>query len=93
MVLGVSLPHPDQIVSLASDGLEAVDTEQQSGAGALMSEKEPSKGNSATTRRATSWRDRVDLGDLSEDERAAVLRMLEPQNVMWDWHLGMVTAT
>jgi hypothetical protein len=41
MALGVALPHPEQIVSLASDGVEAVDTEQLSGPGALMSEKKP----------------------------------------------------
>jgi hypothetical protein len=41
MVLGVALSHPEQIVSLASDGVEAVDTEQQSDPGALMSEKKP----------------------------------------------------
>jgi hypothetical protein len=81
-------------VSLASDGVEAVNTEQQSGPGALMSEKKPCEGNSATKPQGDkSWNDQVDLGHLSEDERAAVLRMLEPHKDMWDGHLGTVTAT
>jgi Retroviral aspartyl protease len=49
MVLGVALPHPDQVVSHASDGVEAVNTEQQSSPGALISEKMPCEGNAATT--------------------------------------------
>jgi hypothetical protein len=44
MVLGVALPHPDQVVSLASEGVEAVNAEQKSGHGALMSEKNSAKG-------------------------------------------------
>jgi hypothetical protein len=73
MVLGVALPHPTQVVSLASDGVEAVETEQQSGPSVLMSEKKPCEGNAATTLQGDeSWKDQVDLGHLSEDERAAV---------------------
>jgi hypothetical protein len=94
MVLGVALPHPEQVVSLASDGVEVVDAEQQSDPGALVSEKKPCEGNAATTPQGDeSWKDQVDLGQLSEDERVAVLRMLEPHKDMWDGHLGTVTAT
>jgi hypothetical protein len=49
MVLGVALLHPEQVVSVANDGVEAVDTEQQSGPGALMSDKQTCEGNAATT--------------------------------------------
>jgi hypothetical protein len=78
----VALPHPEQAVSLASDGVEAVDTEQQSGPGALMSEKKPCEGNAATTPQGgKNCNDQVDLGHLSEDEGAAVLRMLEPRKL------------
>jgi hypothetical protein len=38
MVLGVDLSHPEQVMSLASDGVEAVDTEQQSDPSALIIE-------------------------------------------------------
>jgi hypothetical protein len=58
----VALPHPEQVVSLASDGVEAVDTEQQSGPGALMSDKKPCERNAATTPQGgKSWKDQVDL--------------------------------
>jgi hypothetical protein len=94
MVLGVAIPHPEQVVSLASDGVEAVETEQQSGPGALMSEKMSCEGNAATTPQGDKiWKEQLDLGHLSEDERAAVLRMLEPHKDMCDGHLGTVTAT
>jgi hypothetical protein len=53
MVLGVALPHQEQVVSLVSDGGEAVDTEQQSGPGTLVSEKKPCEGNAATTPQGT----------------------------------------
>jgi hypothetical protein len=94
MVLGVSLPHPEQVVSLASDGVEAVEMEQQSGPCALMSEKMPCEGNAATTPQEDKiWKEQLDLGHLSEDERAAVLRMFKPHKDMCDGHLGPVTAT
>jgi hypothetical protein len=68
MVLGVALPHPEHVVSLASDGVEAVNTEQQSVSGALMSEKKTCEGNAATTPQGDKiWNDQVDLGHLSED--------------------------
>ena len=94
MVLGVALPHPTQIVSLADDGIEAVNTEPSSGPGALKSARKPCEGDIATNPQADkSWRDQVDLGHLNEDEKAAVLQMLEPHKDMWDGHLGTVTAT
>jgi hypothetical protein len=94
MVLGVYLPHPEKIVSLASDSVEAIEAEQQSCPGALMSQKKPCEGNAATTPQGDkSWKDQVDLGHLSEEERAAVLRMLKPHKYMWDGHLGTVKAT
>jgi hypothetical protein len=49
MVLGVSLPHLEQNVSLFSDGVEAVDTGQQSSPGALISEKKPCEVSVETT--------------------------------------------
>jgi hypothetical protein len=94
MVLGVAIPHPEQVVSLSSDGVEAVDTEQQSVLGALLSEKQPCEGNAAKTSQGDeSWKYQVDLGRLSENERAYVLRILEPHKYMWDGHLGTVMAT
>jgi hypothetical protein len=82
------------MVSLSSDGVEAVDTEQQSGPGALMSEKNPCEGNAATNPQGgKSWKGQVYLGNLGEDERATVLRMLKPHMDMWDGHLGTVTET
>ena len=83
MVLGVALPHPTQIVSLADDGIEAVNTEPSSGPGALKSARKPCEGDIATTPQGDkSWRDQVDLGHLNEDEKAAVLQMLEPHKDM-----------
>jgi hypothetical protein len=93
MILGVALPHPEQVVSLSSDGVEAVDTEQQSGPRAPLSEKKVRSERCDNPARGKSWNDQVDLGHLSEDENGAVLRMLEPHKDMWDGHLGTVTAT
>jgi hypothetical protein len=42
---------------------------------------------------ASNWRSQVNLEQLSEAERNAVLEMLEPQKSMWDGRLGEVSAT
>jgi hypothetical protein len=58
-----------------------------------MSERKPCEGNTAKTPQGDKiWEDQVDLGHLSEDERAVVMRMLEPHKDMWDGHLGTVSA-
>jgi transposase InsO family protein len=85
MILGAALPHPPQVISIAGDATEHADHQQKT--------PRPSEGEVDVSEETPTLADQVNLGHLNEDEKGAVLRMLEPHKEMWDGHLGTVTAT
>jgi hypothetical protein len=85
MILGAALPHPTQVISIAGDAAEHADNQRKT--------PRPSEGEVDASKETPTLADQVNMGHLNEDEKGAVLRMLEPHKKMWDGHLCTVTAT
>jgi transposase InsO family protein len=101
MILGWTLPHPTQILTVPTgkdrkDGKLigrsapeiSLNMEQSTHDG-----QHPDVPGQDATNPVQQWTDQVDLSHLESAERQAVTDMLEPHQAMWDGHLGEVTAT
>jgi hypothetical protein len=85
MILGAALPYLTQVIFIAGDAAEHADHQRKT--------PRPSEGGVDDSEETPTLADQVNMGHLNEDDKGAVLRMLEPHKEMWDGHLGTVTAT
>jgi hypothetical protein len=97
MILGWTLPHPMQMLTVPADcdrkdgelmGRSAPEIERTTNGF-----QPPDIPGQDATDPAQQWKDQVALSHLDSIERKAVTNMLEPHQAMWDGHLGEVTAT
>jgi hypothetical protein len=97
MILGWTLPHPMQILTVHTDG----DRKDGELVGWSAPEIErttndfqpPDVPGQDATGPDQRWKDQVDLSLFFSTERQAVTNILEPHKAIWDGHLGEVTAT
>jgi hypothetical protein len=93
IILGWALPHPAQILAVPDSPTNAAE-ELVDG---TLSQTALPTGEDLTTETglkvASKWRSQVNLEQLSESDRKAVLEMLEPHKSKWDGRLGEVSAT
>ncbi len=97
MVLGYALPHPTLIITLVDEAKVSHESPQDERAPEipLVSgfEQLPPTSSSSSDELAETWKDEVELSQLTPKIRTKVLELLSSYGQMWDGTLGTIKET